>query len=59
MRCRVCLPIFVVRQSELVSFLEERVHILEGETEGTVPAAALLGAEKALAETMAEVIPIV
>lgn len=31
------------------------MHILEGETEGTVPAAALFGAEKALAETMAQV----
>lgn len=40
---------------ELVSFLEERVHMMEGEAAGTVPAAALAGTEKALTESLAEV----
>eukprot|EP00752_Nemacystus_decipiens_P007392 g6611.t1 len=43
------------RKSELVSFLEEKVHIMEGEAAGTVPAAALAGTEKALTESLAEV----
>ncbi|CAM9140621.1 unnamed protein product, partial [Pylaiella littoralis] len=43
------------RKSELVSFLEERVHMMEGEASGTVPAAALAGTEKALTESLAEV----
>lgn len=43
------------KKSELVSFLEERVHMMEGEASGTVPAAALAGTEKALTESLAEV----
>lgn len=43
------------KKSEAVSFLEERVHMMEGEASGTVPAAALAGTEKALTESLAEV----
>ncbi|CAB1115028.1 unnamed protein product [Ectocarpus sp. CCAP 1310/34] len=43
------------KKSELVSFLEERVQMMEGEASGTVPAAALAGTERALTESLAEV----
>ncbi|CAN0285098.1 unnamed protein product [Ectocarpus sp. 4 AP-2014] len=49
------LRVALEKKSELVSFLEERVQIMEGEASGTVPAAALAGAEKALTESLAEV----
>ena len=42
-------------QSELVSFLDERVHMMEGEAMGTVPAAVFAGTDNALANCMAEV----
>lgn len=42
-------------QSELISFLDERVHMMEGEAMGTVPAAVFAGTDNALANCMAEV----
>ncbi|CAM9419672.1 unnamed protein product, partial [Ectocarpus sp. 6 AP-2014] len=49
------LRVTLEKKSELVSFLEERVQMMEGEASGTVPAAALAGTEKALTESLAEV----
>ncbi|CAM9519732.1 unnamed protein product, partial [Ectocarpus sp. 8 AP-2014] len=49
------LRVALEKKSELVSFLEERVQMMEGEASGTVPAAALAGTEKALTESLAEV----
>lgn len=43
------------KQSEVASFLEERVRMLEKEAAGSVPAAILVGSEQALAEATAKV----